>query len=817
MSGRARARSRGRARGQEAVGAVSVRMVKFQESAPVPPAEVKVGRGRQKTTPGPFTEEALMQISAGFQQVKLGERGGHRRDFNDAGINTRQAMEHVKDSKSGISGRAIKLSANYFRILSRPQWVLYQYHVDFKPPMESWRFRSALLFQHEEILGSARSFDGALLFLPHRLHKKETVLYSETRSGEKIQITVTLTSELPPTSPVCFQFYNIIFRRILRVLKMQQIGRNYYNPNDPLDIPKHKLTIWPGYTTAILAYESAIMLCIDVSHRVLRSETVLDFMINLKQQCPAHRFPDICAKELVGLIVLTKYNNKTYRVDDIAWDQTPNNTFKKGDTEISFRNYFSNQYGISIVDGNQVMLVSHVKRLGPAGGPPPGPALLVPELCYLTGLTDKMRADFSIMKDLSAHTKLSPEDREKCLDRFIMNIQKNAEAQSEMDKWGLSFDKELVQLTGRVLPVERIFQGQKSYEYDPWSADWAKEMRGIPLIRSPPLSNWLLLFTRRNSNEAQALVQSLGRVSGPLGISVQRAVMIEYEDHQESLLRALQQNVTPHVQIVVVVLPSNRQDRYDSVKKYLCVDCPTPSQCVLGRTLSKPQGLMSVATKIALQMACKMGGELWSVEVPLKQLMIVGIDCYHDTTAGKRSIGALVASLNQSMSRWYSNCVLQHRGQEIMNGLKKCLGGALKEYLKFNQCLPSRIIVYRDGVGDGQLHSVVNYEVAQIMEAIKSIGQDYMPKISVVVVKKRINSRFFAHINGKVSNPPPGTVVDTDVTRPEWYDFYIVSQAVRQGSVSPTHYNVVYDTSGLKPDHMQRLTYKLCHMYYNWQ
>lgn len=37
------------------------------------------------------------------------------------------------------------------------------------------------------------------------------------------------------------------------------------------------------------------------------------------------------------------------------------------------------------------------------------------------------------------------------------------------------------------------------------------------------------------------------------------------------------------------------------------------------------------------------------------------------------------------------------------------------------------------------------------------------------------------------------------------------------GCVSPTHYNVVYDSSGLKPDHLQRLTYKLCHLYYNWQ
>ncbi|XP_053540502.1 protein argonaute-2-like [Ictalurus punctatus] len=48
------------------------------------------------------------------------------------------------------------------------------------------------------------------------------------------------------------------------------------------------------------------------------------------------------------------------------------------------------------------------------------------------------------------------------------------------------------------------------------------------------------------------------------------------------------------------------------------------------------------------------------------------------------------------------------------------------------------------------------------------------------------------------------------------YDF-IVSHKVRFSSVAPTHYNVVYDSSVLKPDHMQRLTYKLCHMYYNWQ
>ncbi|KAJ3610165.1 hypothetical protein NHX12_022259 [Muraenolepis orangiensis] len=757
-------------------------------------------RGQETATPG--------AISTGFDQVKLGDRGGRRRDFNDAGIDTRQAMEHVKASKSGTSGSAIQLKANFFSIISRPQWVLYQYHVDYQPPMESRGLRAALLYPHDKVLGSARSFDGAVLFLPIKLANTETLLLSETKHGDKVHIKVTLTNELPPTSPVCLQFYNILFRRILRMLNMQQIGRNYYSPSDPLTIPQHRLTIWPGFSTTILQYESSIMLCVDVSHKVLRSETVLEFMANLRRQCRDPKlFSDVCAKELIGLVVLTKYNNKTYRVDEIAWDHTPNNTFQRGETEVTFKEYVKRQYALEVTDNNQALLVSHVKNMGPA--------MLIPEFCYLTGLTDKMRSDFTIMKDLGLRTKLDPEQRELRLNRFVNNIQKNEQAQMELSTWGLNFDKQLLSVTGRVLPAERLIQGSRSYY--PNRADWSREMRGLPLISAPPLDNWLLFYTRRNAGDVQHLLESLHKVSGPLGIRMQKAVMVEYVDTQESLLRALQHNVGPQTQMVVVVLSSDRQDKYDSVKKYLCVDCPTPSQCVRGYTLSRVQQLMTVATKIALQMVCKMGGELWSVEMPLKQLMIVGIDCYHDTVSGKRSIGALVASLNQGMSRWYSKCVLQDKGQEIMDGLKMALVGALKDYLKFNNSLPSRIMVYRDGVGDGMLQSVVNYEVPQIIESLKSLGEDYMPKLTVVVVKKRVSSRFFAHMDGKVANPPPGTVIDTDVTRPEWYDFYIVSQEVRIGSVSPTHYNVVYDTSGLKPDHMQRLTYKLCHMYYNWQ
>ena len=59
-----------------------------------------------------------------------------------------------------------------------------------------------------------------------------------------------------------------------------------------------------------------------------------------------------------------------------------------------------------------------------------------------------------------------------------------------------------------------------------------------------------------------------------------------------------------------------------------------------------------------------------------------------------------------------------------------------------NHALPDKIIVFRDGVGDGQLNTVGNYEVPQLCTTFKMFGQ-YNPGISVIVVQKRINTRIF--------------------------------------------------------------------------
>lgn len=70
----------------------------------------------------------------------------------------------------------------------------------------------------------------------------------------------------------------------------------------------------------------------------MRDETVLHILTQVKQE--NRDFKLKAEQALLGLTVLTAYNNKTYRIDDIKWDKTPESTFEKDGKQISFIQYF---------------------------------------------------------------------------------------------------------------------------------------------------------------------------------------------------------------------------------------------------------------------------------------------------------------------------------------------------------------------------------------------------------------------------------------------------------------------------------------------
>ena len=52
-------------------------------------------------------------------------------------------------------------------------------------------------------------------------------------------------------------------------------------------------------------------------------------------------------------------------------------------------------------------------------------ACLIPELCFLTGLDDRLRTNFTIMRELAKHTKVAPMQREQALQKYIESVNSN--------------------------------------------------------------------------------------------------------------------------------------------------------------------------------------------------------------------------------------------------------------------------------------------------------------------------------------------------------------------------------------------------------
>uniref|UniRef100_A0A8P0NCM2 Piwi like RNA-mediated gene silencing 3 n=1 Tax=Canis lupus familiaris TaxID=9615 RepID=A0A8P0NCM2_CANLF len=761
------------------------------ESQVVKPAQRRRPR-RASRPPGDNGEREgyeELQLATRLQATSLKERKRFGGIFRDHVVDTRQYLEHVRESTTGTLGRPVKLFTNHFRVTSRPQQVTYKYNIDYLPDIEDGKVRSELLLQHKAFIGECHIFDGSSLLLPHKLLLPKTELVSLLKN-QVVKLTIEFISELSPNSPDCLRYYNILFRRILKQMNLKQVGRNYYNKQEATEFFDHKLVIWPGYVTSILEYETSITLCADVNHKLLRMQTAYDLITGLRDPQTKKEDVEQVSKELIGSIVFTLYNNKTYRVDAINWEDNPRTKFKKsGGAEITFVDYYREQYNTEVTtDLTPTLLISKAMK--------------------------KSQQD-------TPHKRICKWDHHFCLFPLVLfcgNILtfRNREVQRELQLWDLKFDTNFMSLSGRILKEVRIFQGRRAFDSHPQFADWSRETRSGPLLNVKSLDHWLILYPTRNYGAASSLVQSLRKVTPTMGIAMREAKMLEVSDTVQSYTTVLENHVSSKTQMVLCVLSSEKKDLYDGIKQYLCVNCPTPSQCVVARTLDKPQTLMTIATKIAQQMNCKMGGALWKVETGLQNAMFIGIDCFHDIVNRRKSIAGFVSSINQELTQWFSQCIFQESGQELVNGLKTCLEAALKLWCKHNQFLPQAIIVYRDGVGDGQLQALMDHEVPQIESSLRSVyPKDSGVKLTFIVVKKRINTRFFVESQGRLQNPLPGTVIDVEVTKRQWYDFFIVSQSVKDGTVTPTHYNVIHDTVCFTPDRIQYLTYRLCHMYYN--
>lgn len=301
--------------------------------------------------------------------------------------------------------------------------------------------------------------------------------------------------------------------------------------------------------------------------------------------------------------------------------------------------------------------------------------------------------------------------------------------------------------------------------------------------------------------------------------------------------------------LLLIILPGTQKtDQFNqSVYSYIKTLGDTKygihTICVIGTKFvaDSPQYFGNVALKFNL----KLGGNNQSVEqkclsfITEDKTMIVGLDVTHPSPGSSESapsVAGMVASTDKHLGQWPATLRTQTSRQEMVDDLTEMLKTHLDHWLRIGKHsqLPENILVYRDGVSEGQYDDVLKKELPLLRAAcqakysadlvshpfhvtvsfllpllnvqltsIPPQTKENLPRITIIIVGKRHHTRFFPTqdkdmdtnpTNGKgSSNLKPGTVVDRGVTEEGMWDFFLQSHAVLQGTGRPAHYVVVLD------------------------
>jgi Piwi domain len=108
--------------------------------------------------------------------------------------------------------------------------------------------------------------------------------------------------------------------------------------------------------------------------------------------------------------------------------------------------------------------------------------------------------------------------------------------------------------------------------------------------------------------------------------------------------------------------------------------------------------------------------------------------------------------------------------------------------------VPENIIVLREDIPDSMISDYLANEVKEILQSFPNISPPYKPNLCVAILEKRHGIRCFTE-SPSFENAPSGSIIDNTVTSRNQYDFYLISNNIKQGTSIPIHYKVIYNTT----------------------
>ncbi|KAL9307897.1 Protein argonaute 3 [Arabidopsis thaliana] len=766
----------------------------------------------------------------------------------------------------------INLSVNHFRVSFSTESVIRHYDVDIKGENSSKKIsRFELAMVKEKLFKDNNDFPNAMtaydgqknifsaVELPTGSFKVDFSETEEIMRGRSYTFIIKQVKELKLLD---LQAYidgrsTFIPRDVLQGMdvvmkehpskRMITVGKRFFSTRLEIDFG-YGVGAAKGFHHTLKPTVQGLSLCLNSSLLAFRKAiSVIEYLKlyfgwrNIRQFKNCR--PDDVVQELIGLKVtvdhrktkqkfiimgLSKDDTKDIKFDfiDHAGNQPPR--------KISIVEYFKEKYGRDI-DHKDIPCLNLGKK---------GRENFVPmEFCNLVEgqifPKEKLYRDSAAwLKELSLVT---PQQRLENINKMIKSSD-GPRGGDIIGNFGLRVDPNMTTVEGRVLeaPTLKLTDRRGNPIHEKLMSEsnqWNLTTKGV--TKGSIIKHWAVLdFTASESLKKKMpgyFVNKLIERCKGLGMQMEAPIVCKTSSMEtlydgnalEELLRSVIDEASHNhggaCPTLVLCAMTGKHDGYKTLKWIAETKLGLVTQCFLTISAIKGETVSDqYLANLALKINAKVGGtnvelvdNIFSFFKKEDKVMFIGADVNHPAAHDNMSpsIVAVVGTLNWPEANRYAARVKaqSHRKEEIQ-GFGETCWELIEAHSQAPEKRPNKIVIFRDGVSDGQFDMVLNVELQNVKDVFAKVG--YNPQITVIVAQKRHQTRFFPATTSKdgraKGNVPSGTVVDTTIIHPFEYDFYLCSQHGAIGTSKPTHYYVLSDEIGFNSNQIQKLIFDLC-------
>lgn len=759
----------------------------------------------------------------------------------------------------GQRGRKIKLRTNYFLAKYDAKVIAHHHDVRFKPELPS-RVKMGKLMDDavaKGVFGGVQIvYDGAANLFTAKPLPNGPVLSVEglvIKGDEERTFSMTVKEVARVDfSRIGKAVDNQAVRDVLQVMDIAMryhfmnscisIGRSLYDATRPHVVPIDGVCeIWKGHFQAIRPIQGSkptpgmmqLALNIDDSAiAMIKSGMVLDRLAGLlgRNFDPTRgmnpRDVDFVNKNLRNIRIVATHSKyrRQYRMSKLADVPANKDMFECDGKKVSVADYFQKQYNLRLKYPNLPCV-----KVGTKGTSMPIELCdIVPGQRYMHTLTTEQRNGM-----LQATTE-EPRKRIRSVQDCAARVSKEINSDPSAKAFGLQIDSRMMEVEGRMLQPPTLEYGNKAV-IQPANGAWnLKDLRVLESLKCPKDGYQMVCINfseRTPMGQFEEFWRGFQRTLDRTGIKLAGRAPFEQPQRGKSLADQLKGYRDKYkADMFLCLLDMNQKQVYAQIKEICETQLGLPTQCVCSKNVAgKMCGSPQYHANIGLKVNIKLGGMNQKLQKPPQMpshmkgrpVMVMGADVHHPPPADETSpsIAAVVGSFDQQFARYNTAISPQERKQreETIRNMTAITRQLLIGFYRSNKMKPESIIMFRDGVGEGQFEIVMNEEVSSMIKAFQSLEPGYRPKITFLIVQKRNRTRFFPGDSpeeaDRMGNMKAGTVIDTGVCHPETHDYFLCSHGGLKGTSKPTHYHVMYDENNFTADDVQELTNSMCYLY----